>query len=163
MKPSPYSILCCTFLYASALILFSTGAIKVATAFGYSPWLTKHDPLFQFLSNRSLFLSVGGLELCVAAYLVLGRGIGAKLGMVLWLSSSFVLYRLGLIWSGVQEPCKCLGSLMDWLPLRQSLLDSGLMFSLIFLFGGSIALVAAQRLRQRRGDLAGVPGLAGLR
>ena len=120
-----------------------------------------HDPLFQFMNNRTLFLSVGCLELAVALYLVMGRAITPKLWILLWLSFSFIAYRLGLAWSGVPGPCKCLGGLTDWLPVRQSLLDFALKFCLVFLFGGSIAMLTAKWLQQRRSGSTAV-GLVGL-
>jgi len=131
-------------------LLFLTGTIKLVSSFGTGRLLQKHDPLFQFLSNRTLFICVGLLEVALAVYLVLGRSTARRLGALAWLATSFIAYRVALVVSGAPEPCKCLGTLTDWMPVNQDSVTYWLKVFLAYMFVGSLTLLAGLSLRKIR-------------
>jgi len=92
------------------------------------------DPIFG-LPFRRLMLTLGATEL-LAAFLCLFTGKKTlSLGLVIWLSINFMVYRIALWNMGWHRSC---GLLID--PLRLSLATTDLIFSLssTFLLVGSI-------------------------
>jgi hypothetical protein len=82
------------------------------------------------------------LEIAAVAFILAKDFITAKLMVIAWLSSLFVLYRVGLSVVGFRGYCQCLGSLTDWAhisPAGAQLLSEGI---LSYMFFGSLALLA---------------------
>lgn len=112
-------------LYCSTVsaLLLATGVAKLVSAFGLSDILYVYDPLLGITYNK-LFLILGSLEIGAAIFLLLPfAGLGVKLGVILALSSQFLLYRLFLVISGHGGHCPCLGTLTDSLPISESTAD----------------------------------------
>ncbi len=130
------------FKLSAALVLFLTGVAKLISAFQHVPILGVSDPLFQFLSNQEVLLLAGTLEVVVSAFLVLSRPSHSttQIGVVLWLCSLFVCYRLGLWWIGYQEPCSCLGDAAQWLHVDPRVMGALSKAILLYLLTGSITL-----------------------
>src|SRR4051812_40624213 len=105
------------FLYSVGVILALTAAAKFVSAMGNARILQSPDPIFG-IPFRSVFWIVGGIEIVVALVCLFGRRLNLGSGAVAWLATSFVFYRIGLLWVGYQRPCTCLGNLTDALHIR---------------------------------------------
>ncbi len=77
------------------------------------------------------------------------------LGLVAWMSTNFVVYRLGLWWMDWHRPCSCLGNLTDALHISPQLADNIMKWLLFFLLIGSYGLLARRWTwwRSRTGEL----------
>jgi hypothetical protein len=56
-----------------------------------------------------------------------------------WLSTSFLIYRFGLVWAGYHKPCPCLGNLTDALHIPPQTADTAMKIILAYLLIGSYA------------------------
>jgi hypothetical protein len=92
---------------------------------------------------------VGVVELVIAGICLFGKSQKLKLGLIAWLATSFVVYRLGLWWMGWKKPCGCLGNLTDALHLSPQAADSLMKVILAYLLIGSYGLLI-WRWRQGR-------------
>ena len=77
------------------------------------------------------------MELIVALICFFGRRIGLQSGLVAWLATNFLLYRLSLGWIGYEKPCGCLGNLTDALHLSPQTADTAMKIVLAYLLIGS--------------------------
>jgi hypothetical protein len=71
-----------------------------------------------------------------------------------WLATSFVVYRLGLLWVGYHKPCGCLGSLTEALYLSPEAADASMKVVLAYLVVGSYATLIWQWRRVRVAESA---------
>jgi len=128
------------FIYSAGAILLLTAAAKFISSFGHGTILQARDPLvgFQF---RDLFRIVGGIETAVALVCIFSRRIWFPAGLVAWLATSFVAYRLGLWWVGYHKPCACLGNLTDALHISPQKADTAMKIILVYLLVGSYAIL----------------------
>lgn len=125
------------FFIASAATLFLMTAIaKIVSSFGGVRVLQEIDPLFG-ISFRNLFLGSGSTELAVALICFCSKQIWFPAGLVAWLTTSLVAYRLGLIWIGYHKPCSCLGNLTDALHIPPQTADTVMKIILAYLLIGS--------------------------
>jgi hypothetical protein len=100
-------------LRSSAVVLALAGVFKLASAFGGSKILNEPDPLLG-LRTGTLLCALGFSEIVISGFLF-GRGrIVPKLILLAGLSTNFLIYHLGLWWTGAPKPCPCLGSLGGW-------------------------------------------------
>lgn len=147
------------FIYSAAVILLLTAAAKLLSATGQVRALDAHDPLLM-LSYRSVFILVGALECAVAACLILSRRNVFKLQNIAWLSNSFLVYRLGLLWMGVTMPCGCLGTLTAALGISPRIADFWMKVVLAYLlFGSAVFLVARMLASSAHSRLDGFAGM----
>lgn len=105
------------FLFSVVLILTGTALAKVFSAGGTVPILDRQDPLFM-LPMRHVMMGVALIELTAVAYLLVGVDRQAKQYLVLWLSASFILYRIFIWRLSPGGPCPCLGSATASLGIR---------------------------------------------
>ena len=63
------------------------------------------------------------------------------LGLVAWMSTNFVVYRLGLWWMDWKKPCNCLGNLTDALHISPQTADNIMKVILAYLLIGSYGLL----------------------
>jgi hypothetical protein len=144
------------FLGLVTLVLVVTGVAKVGTALGGGPGYGEADVVFPFLSLRQLLALAGLLELgCVAWVLRAGQATSKAL-LILWLSSLFWVYRLGLKLAEVPGPCPCLGAVSQRSAGWAERLDAALWGSLGFMTLGAggwlvASAIARCRCRQRQG------------
>ena len=61
------------------------------------------------------------------------------MGLVVWLATSFLVYRIGLVWVGYKKPCPCLGNLTDALHIPPQTADTAMKIILAYLLIGSYA------------------------
>lgn len=129
------------------MILLVTATAKLYSAGSPVRVLDVPDPVLA-ASHRQVFIWVGALELVLAAALVFGRDIWLKLSLTMWLSTMFLIYRFALSAIGSHKPCNCLGSIPTILHLSEQTLDQMMFGISLFLFLGSVVLVALSKSGQ---------------
>lgn len=101
--------------WLAASLLAVTGILKIASAFGSDRIMTLSDPILR-LNNQVLYLSVGCIEIMLAAYLIFSTNAYLKVLSLVWLLLCFAAYRVGWVLADVGEPCPCLGTGFTWWP-----------------------------------------------
>jgi hypothetical protein len=148
------------FLRLAGISLGFAGLGKALSAIGAARALDTIDPLIG-IPFRQLFLLVGLAELLIAFFGLFTDRRRFTLWAVAWLSTNFLLYRLGLWFIGWQHPCGGLGTLAGPLHLSDQAADNIMKGVLAFLLVGSYGILVSQWLRGRRakgppgGDAAG--------
>jgi hypothetical protein len=137
------------YLLLSGLILGATGFAKLYSALGSSQLLDVQDPFFG-LSFRHLMFLVGAAELVVAGICFFGRNPLIAAGLIAWLATNFLVYRIGIWWIGWKAPCGCLGTLTDALPLSAQTVESIMKVLLAYLLIGSYGLLVWHFVRRGR-------------
>ncbi len=108
------------------------------------------DPILG-ISFGKLMVGVGLLEIAVAAHcLFRPRRIFTNASLIAWLSTSFLVYRLGLWGMDWHKPCGCLGGLADALHLRPETADTLIKGLLAWLLVGSCWVLFGHRLHGAR-------------
>jgi hypothetical protein len=125
-------------IYTVGILLTITSVAKFLSACGNARILESFDPIFS-VSFRHVFWVVGFIELAVALACFSNKHIGLQVRLVAWLSTSFLAYRLGLVWIGYQKPCSCLGNLTDALHIPPQTADMAMKIILAYLLIGSYA------------------------
>jgi hypothetical protein len=128
------------FVAVSALILAGAGLLKLISASQEVASLTLPS-FFLVLSNRQMMLLAGMIELLCVLYISLGKDLDNKVLLIAWLSSCFLVYRLGLLWTKFPTPCHCLGNALDWLPLDKKLVDSAMGLLVVMMICVSYSLI----------------------
>jgi len=118
--------------------MFMTATAKLISSFGTARILQMPDPILA-IAFRYVFWAVGSLELGMAAICFLSKRITLQAVLVAWLSTNFVVYRLGLFWVGYLKPCSCLGNLTDALHILPETADTCMKIVLGYLLVGSYA------------------------
>jgi hypothetical protein len=98
------------FVISAGLILGLTGLAKVWSAFGDMKLLMLPDPITG-LSFKYMMLLAAGAELPIAAICLFTKAHRFGTTLVAWISTNFLVYRLGLWWMGWKKPCGCLGNI----------------------------------------------------
>lgn len=126
------------FLYSAGVILVITAVAKCVSSFEQEKILLERDPIvgFQF---RTLFLLLGAIESAVAVVCFRSRRMWLSAGLIAWLATSFLAYRLALLKIGYHKPCSCLGNLTDALHLSPYAVDTAMKAILAYLLIGSYA------------------------
>jgi hypothetical protein len=131
------------FLLTVAVILGITALGKLAGVAADVPVLSEPDSLLAFLTNRQIILLAAVLELAVLACFFSKRlDITIKLLSVAWISTVFLIYRLGLWSVGYSGSCSCLGLISEALGLSPAKIDLGMRIMLYYLVGGSYSICA---------------------
>lgn len=128
-KCSKLASLC---IYLSGILLLFTAIAKFVSSMGGARILKVSDPLFG-IPFQHVFWIVGIIELIIAVVCISGRRIILQAGLLAWLASSFVMYRMSLMLTGYQKPCACLGSLTDALPISPQIVNIVLKMILAYL------------------------------
>ncbi len=116
---------------------------------GNSKFLTFVDPIMGIKFGQ-LMLLVGVAEIAIALVCWFGKRQTLALGLVAWMSTNFVVYRLGLWWMGWKKPCSCLGNLTDALHISPQVADNIMKVVLAYLLIGSYGLLLWQWRAGRR-------------
>jgi hypothetical protein len=140
------------FILTAGVILAITGGAKIWSALGTSKFLAAVDPILG-LKFGQLLLAVGLAEIAVALVCCFSRRQTLALGLIAWLATNFLVYRVGLWWMDWKRPCGCLGNLTDALHLSPQAAENIMKVLLAYLLIGSYGLVV-WRWRQRRNSLA---------
>jgi len=126
------------FICSAAMLLLLTAISKFISSMGHGPILYIHDPLTDF-KFRNLFRIVGGIEIAVALVCIFSKRTWLSAGLVAWLATSFLAYRIGLAVIGYHRPCSCLGNLTDALHIPPQTADTAMKIILAYLLIGSYA------------------------
>ena len=142
------------FILSSGAILAITGIAKVWSGLGNSKFLAVIDPIFGIKFGQ-LMLVVGAAEIVIAAICFFSKRQTLALGLVAWMSTNFVIYRLGLWWIDWHRPCSCLGNLTDALHISPQTADNIMKVLLAYLLIGSYGLLIWQwKLKRSDGKSA---------
>lgn len=128
------------FTLSAGAILAITGIAKIWSGFGNSKFLGLLDPIFGITFGH-LMLAVGLAEIAIALVCFFSKRQTLALGLVAWMSTNFVVYRLGLWWMDWHRPCNCLGNLTDALHLSPQTADIIMKVLLAYLIIGSYGLL----------------------
>ncbi len=134
------------FIKIAGAILAITGIAKIWSGLGDSSFLEISDPVLD-IRFRYLIILVGVAEAFVSAICFFSKRQTLALGLVAWMSTSFVVYRLGLWWMDWKKPCSCLGGLTDALHISPQTADSIMKVLLAYLVIGSFWLLYCERRR----------------
>jgi hypothetical protein len=142
------------FVLGAGTTLAVTGIAKVVSGMGDSKFLAVVDPIIG-VKFGPLMLAVGMAEIAVALVCFLSKRQTLALGLVAWLATNFLVYRLGLWWMDWHRPCNCLGNLTDALHISPQAADNVMKVILAYLLIGSYALLFWHwRQMQRPGHTA---------
>jgi hypothetical protein len=139
-RPNWAARIASTFIVSVAALLMLTGLLKLVTVVQRSAYLDLADPLFEFtgvLSVRSTLLLAGMMEVVVAVFLLGQRQPFVRLAAIAWMSTLFVLYRVGLWAIGFHGPCRCLGGAADWLGIGPEYVNTLSLVTLAYFTAGS--------------------------
>ncbi len=128
------------FLLSSAVIFAGTGVAKLLSTSADSRLLQMADPIVG-IQVRYLLLAAGVIEVVVALVCLRARRPIFAATLVAWISTSFVVYRIGLWWMDWKQPCGCLGNLTDILHLTPQTADNIVKVVLAYLLVGSCTLL----------------------
>ena len=137
------------FILGTGCVLALTGIAKVWSGLGNSKFLAVVDPIIGIKFGQ-LMLAVGVAEIVVALFCFFSKRQTLALGLVAWMSTNFVVYRLGLWWMDWKKPCSCLGNLADALHISPQTADNIMKVLLAYLLIGSYGLLIWQ-WKQTRG------------
>ena len=143
------------FLKVAGGALAVTGLAKAVSAIGAAHALDTADPLIG-LPFRQLLLLVGLSELLIAFFCLFTDKHRVSVRAIAWISTNFLVYRLGLWCIGWHRPCGCMGSLAGALHLSDQAADNIMKGVLAFLLLGSYAILWLE-WRQRRSQKRAVP------
>jgi len=137
------------FVFGFGVLLVLTGLAKIWSSFGDARLLVHTDPIVG-VEFRYLMLATGLLELGIAG--ICFHPQKTRLGTVLvaWLSSVFLVYRLGLWWLDWHSPCACLGNLTDSLNISPESSNTLVELLLAYLVAASWGLIFWQWRWHRR-------------
>jgi hypothetical protein len=137
------------FIVSAASLLLSTAAAKIFSAFGKSKILDVSDPIIM-LPYKYVFLLVGTIELVIAFIcLTKNQTLCIKTGLIAWIATGFLAYRIGLAFVIYQKPCSCLGALTDALFISPQTADFIMKIILAYLLVGSYAALFWLRRRSK--------------
>ncbi len=136
------------FVLISGAVLALTGIAKIWSGLGNSKLLAVVDPIVGIKFGQ-LMLGLGVAEIVIALVCFFSKREMLALGLVAWLSTNFVVYRLGLWWMNWKSPCGCLGNLTDALHISPQTADNIMKMVLAYLLIGSYGLLIWQWRRGR--------------
>lgn len=128
------------FLRTAGYILGVVGLAKAFSAIGPAHALDVTDQLIGF-TFRHLLLLAGLAELLIAFFCLFTDKQRFSLLAIAWLSTNFLVYRLGLWFIGWHHPCACMGGLAGVLHLSDQAADNIMKGVLAYLLAGSYALL----------------------
>jgi len=126
------------FIYSAGLLLLTTSIAKLVSANGSARILQNIDPILS-ISFGHVFVIVGVFELIVTAVCFFSNRVGLQAGLIAWLATNFLIYRLGLFLVGYHKPCSCLGNLTDALHIPPQTANTVMKIILAYLLIGSYA------------------------
>jgi hypothetical protein len=136
------------FLNFAGCVFLTTGVAKIWLLFDTSRALDTLDPVFG-LPFRSLAVGVGMLEVAASGFCFFDRRPRFGVGLVAWLTTNILLYRVLLVLFDWKLPCHCLGRLTGSLPISPQAANSVTAFLLACLVLGSYLLLCWRELPER--------------
>jgi methylamine utilization protein MauE len=126
-----------SFVLSAGVILLTAGTAKLVSVFGSAQVLEVEDPIFG-ISYRYLMIFAGVLELAIGSSCLFNKARRMNLGLVAWLATGFLAYRVGLWFIGWRGPCACLGNLADALRISPDTVDVAMKILLGYLLLGGL-------------------------
>lgn len=140
------------FVFGVAVTSFVAAMLVLLSATGTGHILDDSDP-FLFLSSRQVFYLVGGLGFVLSAFLlVLQNRLQTKLLLIAWLSTSFLVYKIGLSRTNEPNYFSCLGNLDEMLQISPKAFDRIASIILILMLGGSCAFLTLDWINYNRAN-----------
>ena len=124
------------FIMSGSIILLVVGLAKVVGSFGHDGILDQDDSVFQ-VPLRYLTRWVGSLEILISIICLWLRKHGISAALLAFMSTDFAIYRVGMLYTGPQRMCPCLGSLTGLLHLPRPLADRIAVALFVYLVIGS--------------------------
>jgi len=124
------------YFWFAAVLLLVASAGKIVSSFGEAKILQYPDAILS-IPFRYLLLFVSALEIIVAIICIFGKNVALQSGLVAWLATSFLVYRLGVWESGYHIPCSCLGNITDALHISPKAAGTVIKIILAYLLIGS--------------------------
>jgi hypothetical protein len=137
---------CSLFVRSAGCVLLLTGLAKLVSAFGTAAILNIADPIFH-MQFKHIFILAGLIELIVGGICLVRPRRSWSLLLLAWVTTCFVLYRIGLPLSGWHRPCPCLGYFTESLHLSQQFADWCMKGVLMYLLLGSYYALFTSRRR----------------
>jgi len=134
------------FTRSAGTILLVTAVAKLVSALGSAHILETPDPIFA-ISFRKVLLTAAGIEILVSFFCFFGKNRNVQFGLIAWLSTSFVVYRVGLMLVAYHKPCPCLGNLTDALRISPISADTVMESILSYLIIGSYSMLLGSWVR----------------
>jgi hypothetical protein len=144
-----YGPLLRNYAISAGLILALTGLAKVWSATGDVKLLSVADPIIG-LPFKHMMMIAAVAELAIAAVCLFSRARLLAILLVAWISTTFLIYRLGLWWMGWRKPCGCLGNITDALGITPQTADHMVKVLLAYLLIGSYGLLIWEWRRRRK-------------
>jgi hypothetical protein len=106
-----------------SLILLCLGIAKmlgvIYPADDQQAYLQLPNPIFQIVSNRVVLFGAAACEMCVGMYgLRFDKSPRSRAGLMLWIASATLMYKVSLVFVGYNGPCGCLVGLTRLIPLN---------------------------------------------
>jgi hypothetical protein len=131
------------YFLSAGLVLATTGIAKAWTGLGNSKFLAVVDPIIG-LKFGQVMLVIGVAAIVIALVCFFSKRQTLALGLVAWMSTNFVVYRLGLYWMNWHRLCSCLGNLTDALHISPQTADNIMKVLLAYMLIGSYGLLIWQ-------------------
>jgi hypothetical protein len=129
------------FIYSAAGILLLASMAKLISSFGNGEILIEPDPIL-IIPFKWMLRIVGGLELIVSFVCFLpNRRTFLQAGLVAFLSTNFIIYRMGLTLVGYHKPCGCLGGLTQAIHMSPEISNLFMEALSIYLLLGSYSIL----------------------
>ena len=128
------------FILSVSVLLAVTALLKVFSAIDSAPYL-EHNSQLVPISNRSLLLTAGAIELVGALLLSGSNTFTFKAAVAACIGLLFGAYRFVLWAGGFPTPCKCLGDATHWLGLSDATERHISLLVLLYITAGSAALL----------------------
>ncbi|MGO8931300.1 MAG: hypothetical protein ACLQU3_30965 [Limisphaerales bacterium] len=145
------------FVASTGVAVWFCGVAKLISGLGTARALEQVDVIFHIRVRLLLFL-VASIEFLVVLGLITLRSRTKRFVLIQWLSLCFLIYRLGLRWLGFTGFCPCLGTVTERLPFSPKVLDSLLLWAVLYMLIGSTTLLAFRR-KAAAAEAVGDPGL----
>jgi hypothetical protein len=124
--------------YSISLLLIITAGAKLVSSGSGSKILDLNDPIFQIPFQYMLWGS-SLMELAVSLVCLSNRQTWVQATAIAWLSTNFLMYRIGLWLVDYRQPCSCMGRLTDGLHISAEHAEIVMKVILTYLLVGSYA------------------------
>jgi hypothetical protein len=140
------------------LVLGTSAVAKIVSGMGTADALFVPDPIFG-VSFRYVFFGVAIVELWIAFLCLFSRNRRIQGILIVWLATCFILYRVGLLLSGYQKPCGCLGNLTAAIHVSARVSDFLLKIIIGYLLIGGLGMLALSPRPDRATSLQSLKGI----
>lgn len=128
------------FIHSAGGILLAAALIRFVIVVGDAPVLALPEPMLGIPLHYAV-LTIGGIELVVALICLFGKQAGFQIGWLAWLTTAFLVYRIGLYWMHHHPQATCIGGLTDPLHLSHGIMGAIVEIMPFYLLIGSYVAV----------------------